>query len=187
MKTKNVSESIVQDSIYRKGEDQIGYKEYTEKVFCKWMFLILGSVTAVFSFLGAYEIMIGWQWTEPLPVWFWPLMALFLLVITINFLRLTIKIDSEGLTVGYGLLKSKISWDRVKDCSLDEDSTLWYGIRLGRADGKWRTIYNVIVIRGPRVVVSLKEGRIREVVFSTKNPEEVMEKIQYHSQTFDLK
>jgi len=184
MKTKNIKESIFQDPIYRKSEDQIGYKGYTEKIFCKWMFLILGSVTAVFSFLGAYEIMIGWGWTEPLPVWFWPLMALYMLGMTINFLRLTVKIDSEGLTVGYGLLKSKISWDEVEDCFLDETSSLWYGIRLGRADGNWRTIYNVIVIRGPRVVVSLKEGWIREVVFSTKNPEEVMEKIQYHSQKF---
>ncbi len=180
MKTKNVNESMTQDSIYRKGDDQIGYKEYTEKIFCKWMFLILATVTAVFSFLGVYEIMIGWQWTEPLPVWFWPVMALFLLVITINFLRLTIKIDSENLTVGFGILKKKIPWDKVKDYYLDETSSLWYGLRLRRADGKWRTVYNLIVIGGPRVVVSLKEGRIREVAFSTKNPEEVMEKIEHH-------
>lgn len=185
MKTKNVNESLVQDSI-GKSENQFGYEEYTEKVFSKWMFLILGSITVIFSFIGAYEIMIGWQWTEPLPVWFWPVMALFFLVITINYFRLTIKIDHERLTVGYGVSKSKISWDNIEDCYLDETSSLWYGgwgSRLGRVDGKWRAVYNVI--GGPRVVVSLKEGWIREVAFSTKDPEEVMEKIEYHSQKSD--
>jgi len=181
MKPKNVNESVVQDPIYGKGEDRLGYKEYTEKIFCKWMFLILGSVTAVFSFLGVYEIMVGWQWTEPLPVWLWPVMALFLLVITINFLRLTIKIDPENLTVRFGIFKKKIPWDKVEDSYLDDTSSLWYGFRLRRADGKWRTVYNLIVISGPRVVVSLKEGKIREVAFSTNNPEEVKRKIEQYS------
>jgi hypothetical protein len=163
-------------------KDKIINRGYTEKIFSKWMALTLGLVTSVFAFLGVYDIVVGWGWTEPLPVWFWPLMAVILFVITINFLRLTIKIDSEGLTVGYGLYKSNISWDEIDDCYLDETSSFWYGgwgLRIARIGGKWRTVYNSV--GGPRVVISLKDGWIEEVVISTRNPDEVMEKIEHYS------
>lgn len=166
-----------------KSEDRLDNEEYTEKIYSKWMTLTLGSVTAVFAFLGVYEIIIGWGWTESLPVWFWPLMAVFLFVITINFSRLTLKIGSEGLKVGYGLFKNNISWDEIDDCYLDETSSFWYagwGFRIARMGGRWRMVYNSV--GGPRVVISLEEGWKEEVVISTKNPDEVMRKIEYHSE-----
>lgn len=155
---------------------------YEEKLYSKWMSLVLGSVTTIFFILGGYEILAGIEWDEPLPVWFWPVMALLFLGLTINFLKLTIKMDHDGLKVGYGLLKSKVSWHEIEDSYLDETSTLWYGgwgVRLGRGGGNWRTVYNVI--GGPRVVISLKDGLIREIVFSTKNPERVIKTIERHA------
>ena len=75
----------------------------------------------------------------------------------------------------------EVLWENIEDCYIDEASAIRYGgwgIRLGRVDGKWRTVYNVI--GGPRVVVSLNKGWIREFVFSTKNPEKVMRTIDRH-------
>ncbi|TES83470.1 MAG: hypothetical protein E3J91_02070 [Hadesarchaea archaeon] len=62
---------------------------------------------------------------------------------------------------------------------MDEASTIRYGgwgIRIGRVKGKWILVYNVI--RCPRVVLSLREGRFREFVFSTKSPEQVIKVVK---------
>lgn len=152
---------------------------YNEKIFTKWITFILGTISAVFLILWTYELFIGWTWTEPPSSWFWLVMFLFFLGLTINFKNFTINIDHEGITVGYGMLKTEIPWERVEDCYIDEASTLWYGgwgIRVGRIKGKWRTVYNVI--GGPRVVVSLNEGWVREIVFSTKKPDRVIRTIR---------
>lgn len=159
--------------------DNIEAGTYEETVFSKWMSMMLGSITTIFFLIGIYDIFFGWNWSEPLPSWFWLGMSLFMLAITINFLKLNIKIDSESLKVGYGIFRKKISWERVEDCHIDERSALRYGgwgDRFTRVDGKWRSVYNVI--GSPRVVVSLKNGLIREFAFSTRNPEEAMEAIK---------
>ncbi len=150
-------------------------KTYHESLFSKWSTLILFSITVIFFLLYFYQIIVGPIGTDPAPNWFWFVMAVFMLAITINFRRLSIRITSAGLTVGYGIYKKRIPWKNIEDRYIDEASAIRYGgwgIRLGRVDGRWRTVYNVI--GGPRVVVSLKKGWIREVVFSTENPEEVM-------------
>lgn len=106
-------------------------------------------------------------------------MTIFFIGLTTNFLRLSVEMTSKGLTVGYGILRKKISWDRVEGCHIDERSAWRYegwGDRLMRIDGKWRSIYNVF--GSPRVVVSLNRGWIRELVFSTRNPEKAIETIE---------
>ncbi|MEF8833204.1 MAG: hypothetical protein V5A66_06800 [Candidatus Thermoplasmatota archaeon] len=152
---------------------------YEETVFSKWMTLLLGSITTIFLLIWSYDIFVGWSWSDPLLRWFWLGMFLFFLAFTANFSKLKIKINTQGLTVGYGIARKKIPWERVEDCHIDEKSALRYGgwgIRFTRVSGKWRTAYNVV--GGSRVVVSLNEGLIREVAFSTKNPEEVKEVIE---------
>ena len=43
---------------------------------------------------------------------------------------------------------------------------------MSRIKGEWVLVYNVI--GGPRCVLKLKEGKFKKFVFSTKNPEEVV-------------
>jgi len=84
--------------------------------------------------------------------------------------------------VGYGLIKKEIPWERIEDCEIDEVSSLRYGgwgIRLTRVGGRWRAAYNVVGIS--RVVVSLDEGWMGEVAFSTKSPDKVTQVIKDHS------
>ena len=157
---------------------------YEEKLFSKWSTLLLSVITVILFFLYIYQISEGPIGTDPAPDWFWLVMAVFLLAVTINFGILTIKIGPEGILIGYGIFKKRISWNRVEDSYLDEASAIRYGgwgIRLGRVDGKWRTVYNVI--GGPRVVISLNKGWIREYVFSTKDPNEVMRTIYHYIST----
>lgn len=154
---------------------------YEEKLFSKWSTLLLSVITVILFFLYLYQISEGPIGTDPAPDWFWLVMAVFLLAVTINFGILTIKIDPEGILIGYGIFKKRISWNRVEDSYLDETSALRYGgwgLRITRVGGRWRSVYNVV--GGPKVVVSLNKGWIREVVFSTKDPEKVMKTIDRH-------
>jgi hypothetical protein len=94
-----------------------------------------------------------------------------------NFSRLSIKITTQSITVGYGVLRRTIPWDDVKGCYQDEVSAIGsyggWGIRMGKVKGKWRLVYNVMGC--PTVVLELDKGRFKEFVFSTKNPEMVLE------------
>lgn len=148
---------------------------YEEKMLLKFQTGILTIVTASLLFVLVYQILIGPIGTRPAPNWFYLLLFLLFLGVTINFSRLTVRISSQSIDVGYGVFKHKIRWEDVEDCYLDEASMIRYGgwgIRIGRVEGKWRLVYNVIGCS--RVVLSLKSGRFREFVFSTKKPEEVI-------------
>jgi len=150
---------------------------YEEKIFLKWTLGILTVITAVFLFLLFYQILVGSIGTNPAPNWFFLFMFLLFLGVMINFSRLTIRMTPRYISVGYGIIKHSILWENVEDCYLDEASTTRYGgwgIRIiAKVKGKWRLVYNVQG-GGPRIVLSLKRGRFKEFVFSTKNPEEVI-------------
>lgn len=154
---------------------------YEETIFSKAMTLVLGVGTTIFFLMWIYDLFIGWTMFDPLGSWFWLILFVFFFVLTLNFSRLNIQVNHDGIRVGYGVLKKKIFWEQVKDCHIDETSVIWYGgwgIRLARIKGNWRIVYNVM--RGPRVVVSLTNGWIREVVFSTTNPKKVIATINQH-------
>lgn len=129
----------------------------------KWTTPVLAAFTVGFLVGLVYQVL------------FFLLMFLVFLGVTINFSRLSVKMTSRFIIVGYGVFQHAIPWKDVEDCYLDEASAIRYGgwgIRIGRFKGKWRLVYNVI--GSPRVVLLLKEGRFREFVFSTKKPEEVI-------------
>jgi hypothetical protein len=103
------------------------------------------------------------------------IMFLVFLFLTINFSRLIIRVNFQGITVAYGIIKKTIPWENIEGIEIDKTSAIKYGgagIRTARIKGEWVLVYNVI--GGPRCVLKLKEGRFKKFVFSTKNPEEVV-------------
>ncbi len=145
---------------------------YEEKIFLKGTTGVLAIFTAGSLFALVYQIF-------PALNWFFLLMFLLFLGVTINFNRLVIRMTPRSIAVGYGIFKHTIIWENIEGCYLDEASTIKYGgwgIRIGRVKGKWILVYNVI--RCPRVVLSLREGRFREFVFSTKSPEQVIKVVK---------
>lgn len=148
---------------------------YEEKIFSKWIVVILSVVTLVFLFVVVYSFFIASVAISSLQYCFFLLLLLLFISVTINFSRLSIKIIPQTINVSYGIFKYKIHFENVEGCYLDEVSVIRYGgwgIRMGRVKGKWRLVYNII--GSPRVVISLKKGRFKEFVFSTKNPEKVI-------------
>jgi len=136
-----VSVSLVARSVRGKKKEDVIHNEvetYKETLFSKWSTVLIFSITVILFFLYFYQIIVGPIGTDPAPNWFWLVMAVFMLAITINFGRLSIGIASGGVIVGYGIFKKRILWENIEDCYIDEASAIRYGgwgIRLGRVDG----------------------------------------------------
>ena len=149
---------------------------YEEKIFLRVTTITLVSFTVVMLLLLIYLIS-----AESYPILIGTFLGAFILfvVVTLNFNTLAIRITPEFVRVAYGIFRRKSVFENIEDCYLDNVSNFGYwgfGIRIARVSGRWRIVYNIF--KCPRVVLSLKKGRIREVVFSTKNPEEVMRRIK---------
>ncbi len=152
---------------------------YEEKIYSKLIAAVTASVTVAMFLLLIYQGLVEPIGSNPAPNLFLLGMGLLFLVITINFSRMVIQITPEYVLVKYGISKQKVPWDNIQACYLDKSSALAYGgsgIRIAKVEGKKRIVYSVV--GGPRVVLSLKEGHYDELVFSTKNPDEVIKVIK---------
>ena len=60
----------------------------------------------------------------------------------------------------------------IVSAELDQKGAFYgWGIRIGRYDGDWCWVYNVI--GGPRVAIKRSEGKFKRVLVSTARPEEL--------------
>ena len=125
--------------------------------------------------------------SRPAPDLFYALMFVVMSAIAIvvtSFRKLTIRLTSQSITVAFGMFRRTMLWGDIEHCSRDESSSLAYGgwgIRIARVRGKWRLVYNVA--GHPSILLGLRSGRFREFVFSTDNPEQVLETIRRHAGT----
>lgn len=151
--------------------------------------LIAAGIIAAFAVLMLVMLVLqltgGPPGSRPAPDWFYIVMFVFLSAIGIfvtNFRKLTIRLTSQSITVAFGILKRTMLWGDIEDCSRDESPAFSYvgwGIRMTKVKGRWRLVYNVVGYQG--VLLSLRAGRFREFVFSTKNAEQVLDIIRRHA------
>lgn len=152
---------------------------YEERIFSLLTTVIMTIVCGAMLFMFFYQLLVGPVGTRPMPDWFFLVMLLVFLAVGLNFARLTVRIDQRGISVAYGIINHNIRWENAVECYRDESSSLRYGgwgIRFGRVDGKWRLVFNVI--GGDRVVIKKNRGVWDEFVFSTGNPEAVIEAVR---------
>ncbi|NOX45329.1 MAG: hypothetical protein GXO72_06330, partial [Caldiserica bacterium] len=102
-------------------------------------------VVSALGFFAAflYQLFVGPVGRNPAPTWFWGLMGtIFLGFVWLlkGLTRLVIELSDEHLTVGFGILRSKIPWERVVEAREDERPILSYwgvGLRFVRVGGRW--------------------------------------------------
>jgi len=153
---------------------------YQEKIFSRLNAGVFSIIVIILIFILLYQRIVDPLGTDPAPEWFLILMILLFTAFGINFSTLTITIDYENITVGYGLIKNKIPRSDIINCYIDKTSAVLYGgwgIRIGRVKGNWRLIYNTVGV--PRVVIGLRNRWYKEFVFSTQNSEEVKKALGY--------
>jgi hypothetical protein len=152
---------------------------YEEKIFAKviggifWVVAI--AMLAIIFLISALDPEDAEPYINVLLI----IMAIIFVILGIIFSKLVIRVDYQNVTVGFGFIKKRVPWENIKEVYQDETSAIRYGgagIRTARIEGEWVIAY--IVVGGPRVVIRLKEGRFKKFVFSTKNPEEVVNVIK---------
>lgn len=104
-------------------------------------------------------------------------LALFFLFYIVNYRVLVIRITADELILNFGLFTWHISLSNIETCRMDTTS-LWRiggaGIHFSPIGGRYRAMFNFL--QYPRVVVCLKEkkGLVRDVAFTTRDPDQVM-------------
>ncbi len=105
-------------------------------------------------------------------------LGIIMLLLAVNFRKLDIVMTDEILTVRFGLAKKVIPLANIEKAMTDKEAkpfTMGFGIHMTRYEGEWVQVYNVIFAR--RAVVKLREGKARYFVFSTREPERVVDLI----------
>lgn len=152
---------------------------YEERIIAKWLLLIFVALTSFMLFFLLYQMFIGPFGGDPAPNWFYLLMFLVFLVLLVNFYGISIKMTHQHILVSYGLFKKVYQFDNIEAIRVDDTSVIKYGgagIRIAKVKGKRTLVFNVI--GGPRVVLTLNEGKFHEFVFSTRNPDIIIETIK---------
>ena len=152
---------------------------YEERLFSRWITLLVSAVTLMLLWRVLEQLQLGASGGGP--VWLLALMLILFTLIAVNFAWLTIRITDEEVVIAYGVIRHRIQWEDIEGCYVDEASATWYGgygIRLGWYKGKRRLIYNTI--GDPRVVLLTRNSSTPEFVFSTGNPNEVVNRVHEH-------
>jgi len=153
------------------------YEETISPALMKIVIAVMGAIAVMF--LAFYIVQVTGGRIDDSPSWYWLVMFIVFAVVTAfvtNFRKLTITITSSTITIRYSMLRSIINWENVEKCTHDKGSSLGYGgfgLRIARGHGTWIRAYNLM--SRPRVALDLKTGRSRRIVFSTDNPDQIME------------
>jgi hypothetical protein len=101
----------------------------------------------------------------------------FFLFYSLSYRTLVIRMTPDSVVLTFGVVRWTVLLENVEHCALDETS-LWRiggaGLHFTSIRGRYRAMLNFL--EHPRVVLALrkKRGLVRDVVFSTKRPEEVL-------------
>ena len=158
------------------------YQERVPFPFVRRVVTLCTALILAFSITYCYLRLNGLLGEYPAPLWLFLAVLSAMIVITLtlaNLVTLSIKMTEESAVVAFGIFRVRVRWEDVRGCDLDRLSSFVsaanWGVSMGFVGGRWRRMYNV---KGyPRVVLEMKRSR-KSVVFSTKNPDAVMDVVK---------
>lgn len=138
--------------------------------------IIFWIVLALCAFLGLFPKLLGLgAVVERVFPWvFLPVTGLVFLLV-LNFLLISIRLDEEGVSARLGVFKTRARWDQVTGAEIDTLPGSAYGgwgVKGGRIGADYVQVYSTVAHR--RVVIKLTGHKFDKLIFSTRNPEEVM-------------
>jgi hypothetical protein len=138
--------------------------------------------TALFAVLTLlFLVLTIWRWMAAglgvLAIVFLCLSALFLFYV-INYRVLVIRVTKTDLILKFGILSWKLPLEDLGACRLD-DAPGWIryggaGIHFALVGGQYRAFYNFLEYDRLLIDFKRKRGLVDAVVFSTKQPETIM-------------
>ena len=147
---------------------------YEEKIFSRVIALIFAAIILFMAALFIYLLSLpdgidGWG------ALFYLIMIIILLFVGINFSILIIRITPDNLILSFGILKKRIAWSDIKSCEIMNIPWTKFGgigIRYTKLNGKSALAY--IVEGATKIALEMKGGKTQILIFSTRNPEEVL-------------
>lgn len=146
---------------------------FKEKTFSLGITIILGIVAVAITTFAIVNQVAGPLGSKPAPPLMLWIFSGFFILVTINFMFLSVSITSNGITAGYGILRTTISWERIESVEKDAENRFFgWGIRIGYYRKKRVWVYNTI--GGDRVVFMTKDNKPTSIMVSSKNAEELI-------------
>ena len=153
---------------------------YDEKVSSKWTEALFLALTALFSLLFIWRVIA--VSFDILAVVFFSLSALFFLY-SVNYRTLIIRLTQESLKLIFGIFTWTVPFENIEECQLDDDLPVLMkyggaGIHFMFIRRRYRASFNLL--EHSRVVIGLKRkaGLVRDISFSTCQPNELIQLIQ---------
>lgn len=157
---------------------------YQEKINFRLMYFIaafLGVISVAMLGLLVYHVTVTPVDDEPGLVWFF--LGEFLLmgaitILVLQFHQLNIILTYQGIIIKFGRIKKSIPWIDIESYQVITAGNLLNsgGWKFGLGRKGWYAMYTVI--GKPRISLKLNTGTIKELLFSTANPQEVVRIIQ---------
>ncbi len=149
--------------------------EYVEKLSSRRTGLLFITLTILFFLLFLWRVTVSGL--NALAVVFL-IFSCFFLFYVLNYRTLVIRITANNLTLTFGIFTWAVSLNNIESCSLDQIPVFikygGAGIHFMMIRKHYRASFNFLEY--PRVVVAFKKkvGPVREISFSTRQPEEVL-------------
>jgi Ca2+/Na+ antiporter len=152
---------------------------YTEKLQSNKTEALFAGLTVVFFLVFMWRMSLGSL--DVLGAVFLAFFVMFLFY-SLNYRTLVIQISVTALRIKFGILSWRVPLENIEGCRLDELPTLMRqggaGIHFMLIRNRYRASLNFLEY--PRVVVALKKkiGPVRDISFSTRQPEEIIQVIK---------
>ena len=147
---------------------------YTEKVSSKRTEVLFVALTFLCCVLFAWRaFVVG---IAPSTIILFCLFSLFLFY-SLNYWVLVIRVTPRFIELRFGIFSWSIALDSIEHCYLD-DASLWRitgaGIHFTCRRKRYRAMFNFLEHQRVVLLLSRKKGLVREIAFSTRQPDEVM-------------
>jgi len=158
------------------------YSEVIPFNFIKYIIFVEGGTGIAFLILYIMQLTGNLGIEDELPAVFFLIMAVIMLAVAVFLFSLTklrLGITSDLLRASFGFIKFETPLSNIKAVYTDEKSSLKYGgwgVRMRKYKEGWVLAYTTIGYK--RVVLELKEHKYNKFVFSTAQPEEVINLIK---------
>ncbi len=152
---------------------------YTEKLQSNKTEALFVGLTVVFLLMFVWRMSTGSL--DVLGAVFLAFFVMFLFY-SLNYRTLVIQISATALRLKFGILSWRVPLENIEGCRLDELPTMMRqggaGIHFMLIRNRYRASLNFLEY--PRVVVALKKkiGPVRDISFSTRQPDEIIRLIQ---------
>ncbi|MCD4801868.1 MAG: hypothetical protein K8R16_02895 [Anaerolineales bacterium] len=149
---------------------------YQEKIQSSLTTLLFTFLMLVSSALFAWRVMIVGFRAFPIICL---VLALFFFLYVLNYRTLRIMITEEEVLLKFGLIRWRTRLENIQACKVDDSPNLikygGAGVHFAFVKGEYRAFFNFL--EHPRILITFhqKQGLVQGVVFTTRQPEQVLE------------